>query len=308
MAIFFGCAVLLFFAGSARYLLPMAAPMAMLASNLRPRWLAMGFGLQMALSLGLATVNYQHWDAYRAYAARLGPVMENHRVWVDDEWGLRHYLMDAGALPLRQTERLRADDLIVSSQLSHAVEVHARLAPAAPTLEIRPSIPLRLIGLETHSGYSSAALDRLWPFGMSTGVIDRVETSRVVERHAAVEYVRMDAPEARDQIISGIWPDDHWMSDSGVMIVKSPAVATPLEVSFYIPDNAPARKVTLLMDGREVGALKVSAPGPGQLTSSIPLLPAESTALVEVRVDRTFQVPPDARNLGMVLVSVGFRP
>jgi hypothetical protein len=307
MVIFFGCSLVIFFAGSARYLLPMAAPLAILASGLRPRWLAIGFGLQMALSLGLAAMNYQHWDAYRSYAASLGPAIGNHRVWVDDEWGLRHYLMDAGAQPLRQTDRLRADDIIVSGQLSHAVEVHARLAPAAPTLEIRPSIPLRLIGLETHSGYSSAAMDHLWPFGMSAGVIDRVRTSRVVERHPAVEYITLGTPNAQDQIVSGIWPDDRWMSASGVVMVKSPAVATPLRVSFYIPENAPARRVTLLLDGQEVGSMRVSGPGPGELTSSAPLHPAESTALVEIRVDRTFRAPPDARDLGMVVLGVGFR-
>jgi hypothetical protein len=215
--------------------------------------------------------------------------------------------MDAGAQPLRQTDRLRADDIIVSGQLSHAVEVHARLAPAAPTLEIRPSIPLRLIGLETHSGYSSAAMDHLWPFGMSAGVIDRVRTSRVVERHPAVEYITLGTPNAQDQIVSGIWPDDRWMSASGVVMVKSPAVATPLRVSFYIPENAPARRVTLLLDGQEVGSMRVSGPGPGELTSSAPLHPAESTALVEIRVDRTFRAPPDARDLGMVVLGVGFR-
>ena len=61
----------MFFAGSARYLLPMAAPVALLASRLRPRWLAAGFAAQMALGLGLAVVNYQHWDGYRRFAATL---------------------------------------------------------------------------------------------------------------------------------------------------------------------------------------------------------------------------------------------
>ena len=37
IAIFFAGAVVIFFAGSARYLLPMAAPVALLASRLRPR-------------------------------------------------------------------------------------------------------------------------------------------------------------------------------------------------------------------------------------------------------------------------------
>jgi hypothetical protein len=307
IAIFFACSLVIFFAGSARYLLPMAAPMAMLASGLRPRWLAIGFALQMMLSLGLAAMNYQHWNAYRVYAAALAPAIENHRVWVDDEWGLRHYMQDQGALPLRQAERLRSGDIIVSSQLSHAVEVTARLAPAAPTLEIRPAIPLRIIGLESHSGYSSAAPDRLWPFGFSAGVIDRVRTSRVVERHPALEYVTMTAPEARDQIVSGIWPDDHWMSASGVVMVKSPPAAMPLEVSFYVPHNAPAHRVTLLLDGQEVCATALTAPGPGRLTSPAPLRPDGPTAMIEIRVDRTFRAPPDERDLGMILLGVGFR-
>ena len=307
IAIFFASALVIFFAGSARYLLPMAAPMAMLATALPRRWLAIGFGLQMALSLGLAVMNYQHWDAYRVYAASLGPAIENHRVWVDDEWGLRHYMEERGALPLRTAQRLRADDIIVSSQLSHAVEPTALLAPAAPTLEIRPAIPLRIIGLESHSGYSSAALDRLWPFGMSAGVIDRVRTSRVVERHPTLSYVDMKAPEAKDQIVSGIWPDDHWMTASGVVIVKSPAVAMTLGVSFYIPDNAPARHISLLLDDREVCATAMAAPGPGQLNCPAPIAPAGPTAMIEVRVDKTFRVPPDERDLGMVLLGVGFR-
>jgi len=252
-------------------------------------------------------MNYQHWNAYRVYAASLDRVIENHRVWVDDEWGLRHYMEERGALPLTKAQRLRAGDIVVSSQLSHAVEPTALLAAAAPTLEIRPAIPLRTIGLESHSGYSSAALDRLWPFGLSAGVIDRVRTSRVVERHPTLSYVDMKAPEAKDQIVSGIWPDDHWMSASGVVIVKSPPAARPLTVSFYIPENAPARHIALRLDDREVCATTVAASGPGQLTCPSPIQPAGATAMVEIRVDNTFRVPPDERDLGMVLLAVGFK-
>jgi len=305
--IFFVSALVIFFAGSARYLLPMAAPMAMLAGALPRRWVVAGFAVQMALSLGLAVMNYQHWDAYRVYAASLAPVIENHRVWVDDEWGLRHYMQEQGALPLQKSQRLRAGDIIVSSQLSHAVEPTTLLAPAAPTLEIRPAIPLRLIGLESRSGYSSAALDRLWPFGIGASVIDRVRTSRVVERHPTLTYVDLKAPEAKEQIVSGIWPDDHWMSASGVVIVKSPPTAMPLTVSFYVPDNAPARHIGLLLDDREICTTTVAAPGPGQLTCPAPIVPVGPTGMIEVRVDKTFRVPPDERDLGIVLLGVGFK-
>ena len=45
-------ALAIFFAGSARYLLPMAAPIALLASRQQARWLALGFALQLTLGLG----------------------------------------------------------------------------------------------------------------------------------------------------------------------------------------------------------------------------------------------------------------
>jgi len=310
IGIFFACALVVFFAGSARYLLPMAAPVAILAAGLRPRWLALGFGLQMALSLGLAVINYQHWDAYRAYAASLGPVIENHRVWVDDEWGLRHYMQDRGALPLQKTTRLRAGDIIVSSQLSHAVEVSARLAPAAPTLEIRPAIPLRIIGLESHSGFSSAALDRLWPFGFSSGVIDRVRADRVVERHPTLCYFAMNAAEAADHIVSGIYDLENnnfrWMSGSAVVTLKSPSTAARLQVEFRIPEHSPARRVTLLLDGRLVASQAYTGPGAYTLASA-PVLPAGAEAMVQIEVDKTFSAPPDVRELGIVVLGVGFR-
>lgn len=307
IVIFFGSALVIFFAGSARYLLPMAAPMAMLAAALPRRWVTAGFVLQMTLSLGLAVMNYQHWSAYRVYAASLDKVIENHRVWVDDEWGLRHYLFERGAQPLQKTTKLRADDIIVSGQLSHAVEPTVLLATAAPTTEIRPAIPLRLIGLETHSGYSSAALDRLWPFGLSAGVIDRVRTSRVVERHPTTSYVDLKVAGAKDQIVSGIWSDDHWMSASGVVIVKSPEASATLTVDFYVPDNALARHIAVLLDDREICATTVSAPGPGKLSCPAPVALAGPTAMVEVRVDKTFRVPPDERDLGIILLGVGLK-
>jgi hypothetical protein len=310
IAIFFACSLVVFFAGSARYLLPMAAPMAMLAAGLRPRWLALGFALQMALSLGLAMMNYQHWDAYRTYAASLGPVLENHRVWVDDEWGLRHYLQEQGALPLRESQRLRADDIIVSSQLSHAVKVSARLAPAAPTLEIRPSIPLRIIGLESHSGYSSAAPDRLWPFGVSAGVIDRVRTDRVVERHPTLSYLPMNAAEAGGHIVSGIYDLEdssfRWMSRAGVVTLKGPPSAAPLIAVFRIPEHAPGRRVTLLLDGQPVASETYAAPGVYTLESR-PVQPTAAEVLVQIEIDKTFTAPPDLRDLGIVLLGVGFK-
>jgi len=306
IGIFFSGVLAVFFAGSARYLLPIAPPVALLASRLKPKWLAIGFAAQMTLGLGLAVANYQHWDGYRKVAAELRERAQRQRVWVDDEWGLRHYMQSEGALPLTKTQRLRVGDIVVSSELSHQVEVNAPVLPVMRTVEIRPALPLRLIGLETHSAYSTVSKG-VWPFGISSGPIDRVRVVEVGERHPTLEYLTMTDPAARDHVVAGVWLNDHWMSRDGIVVLKSPAVPTPLTVTFYIPDNAPARHVWLLLDGQEVASQTFSAPGKYDLASSGPVKPGGPTATVEIRVDRTFTAPPDIRDLGMVLIEVGFK-
>jgi hypothetical protein len=308
IAIFLAGAVVIFFAGSARYLLPIAAPVALLASRLPGKWLAGAFAAQLALSLGFAAVNYQHWDACRRFAAQLRQPTAGHRVWVDGELGLRFYLEADHALPLRRTQKLRAGDIVVSSELTHAV------APAAPVstiarMVIQPAIPLRLIGLESQSGYSDASRG-LWPFGMSAGVIDRLRADLVMERHPTREYLPMNAPEASEQIVSGIYQLEggayRWMGASASVILKAPEAASPLTVSFTIPATARARRITLLMDGTAVATQRY--PGSGTYTlEAKPLRPTGSTVNVEIQVDRTFSAPPDTRELGIVLSAVGFR-
>jgi hypothetical protein len=300
IATFFAGAVVIFFSGSARYLLPMAAPVAILASRLPVKWLAPAFALQLALALALAFVNYQHWDGYRTFAAELRAPSAGHRVWVDNDWGLRYYLEADHALPARKGQHVRPGDIIVSSELGHNVEFTAPLSPLAAA-GIESAIPLRLIGLNSNSGYSTVAEGYL-PFGVSTDPIDRVSARMVMERHPTLEYLTMDSPAATAQIVSGIFPNDRWMSQAGIVVLKTPAVPKKLRAEFYIPPNAPARRVTLLLDGREVASHTYPGPGPFTLTSAEPF----QGSTVEVRVDRTFTAPPDQRALGMILIGVGF--
>jgi len=309
IGIFFAGALAIFFAGSARYLLPMAAPVALLASRLRAKWLAVGFAAQLALSVGLAIVNYQHWAGYREFAESLGGATAGHRVWVDGEWGLRYYLESDGALPLRKTQQLRPGDIVVSSELGASVNPVAPFAPLR-TAEIRPGIPLRLIGLESHSGYSTVSKG-FWPFGISAGVIDRVRAVEVAERHPTLAYLPMNAPEAADQIVGGIYAlEDNryrWMSRAATVALKSPTNAVPLGATFTIPPQARARRVELLLDGREVVSQTYSAPGTYTLESP-PVRAAGAVAMVEIAIDQTFFAPPDSRELGIVLAGVGFGP
>ena len=166
---FFAGALVIFYAGSARYLLPIAAPVAILATrSCSTRILATGFALQMALSIALAIVNYQHWNAYRQFAAGMASQIAAHRTWINAEWGLRWYLESEGALPMPKDQPLQPGEIVVSSALA-SLPINAPVAPIAE-MEVRPSIPLRLIALDHRSGYSAGGI---LPFEISTGPIDR---------------------------------------------------------------------------------------------------------------------------------------
>ncbi len=174
IAICFASAVALFAEGSARYLLPLAAPVALLVSRLpfAPAY----FAVQIAISLLLATVNYQHWDADRQFARSLAKQAQQHRVWVNSEWGLRFYLEQEGALAVRENQQIPPGDLLVTSELGFPVPVlHGGSTPVLiAERDIRPTLPLRLIGIESASAYSSAQRG-FFPFGLSTGLIDRLQ-------------------------------------------------------------------------------------------------------------------------------------
>jgi hypothetical protein len=173
------------------------------------------------------------------------------------------------------------------------------------TLEISPAIPLRLIGLETHSGYSTASLG-FWPFGISSGVIDRMRAQVVGERHVTREYLKMDAPDSGEQIVSGVYPD-HWMARTAMVLLKNPTEPDGLSVEFYLPPQANARHVELLLDGKSVAQGNYSKHGVYTLASANPIQGAGATAEAEIEVDSTFFAPGDRRPLGVVLLGIGFR-
>jgi len=276
----------------------------LLASRLRPRWLALGFALQMILSIGLAIENYAHWAAYRALAPSVLKLANSKRVWVDGEWGLRYYSELGGALPLTKTQKLRPGDIVVSSALGHSVTV---TDPATTILQagIRSAVPLRIIGLETHSAFSDASAG-WWPFGISNGLIDRVTASTIGERHVTLEYLPMDSPEAREQIVSGVF-NDHWMGGNAIVALKSPASPRKLRFAFYLPNASPPRRVTLSLAGREVASQTYAEAGAYTLESA-PVKPEGAAGTVEIIVTPTFRAPGDARDLGVVVTAVGFVP
>lgn len=309
--LFYAGAMIIFFAGSARYLLPMALPVAILATRrLGTRMLGVGVAGGFALSLLLALVNYQHWDGYRQFARSLQREAETKRVWVNSEWGLQYYFESEGGLPLLIGKPVQPGDVVVTSKLGYPVPVsHPGATPAViASRTISSPIPLRLISLNARSGYSTIEKG-LRPFDLSSGPIDQVRAEILVERKPSLTDLPMNAPAAEQQIVSGLFALENnewrWTGKSAIILLKPPPEPLPLSATFYIPDNAPARQVTLELNGDIVASQTYAAPGKYTLTGPA-VSPAGDSVQATLSVDKTFSPQGDARELGFVLMRIGF--
>ena len=299
--VFFVCAVTVFFVGSARYLLPIAAPICILIAEAVPtRLAAAGFGLQLALSLGLAIVNYQHWNGYREFAANLARHTGARRVWINADWGFRWYLEDHGGLPLPKNQTIQSGEIVVTSRLANLPPPGVPLAPFADA-EISSGIPLRLMSLSGRSAYSVGANGSL-PFEISAGPIDRVSAEIAID--PKLSYLVPGTPDAASQIVSGL-SDDGWMGLEARVLLKVPPKPSPLEVALYLPENSPARHVRAMVNSETI--LDKELPNPGVFTFSAPITSTAKSVIVALVVDKTFSVPGDARTLGLVVKGIGFR-
>ena len=311
LLIFFAASLILFFAGSARYLLPLSLPLAILVSQrLSARWLALGFAAQLTLGLLLAIVNYQHWDGYRQFARSLRPLAETSRVWINGEWGLRFYLESEGALPLLQGQALHPGETVVTSALAFPLKPLTGGGTLAPIAEktISSAIPLRLVALNGRSAYSTT-LFGLRPFDISTQPIDRLQAARLVEAKPTLESLRLGSPESSPQIVSGLYDIENgqwrWMGPQATLLLKAPSNPAAISISLYIPDQAPARRIAIAVNGQPV--LEKTLPGPGVYTLTTPVIaPTRPAASVSIAVDKTFSVPGDPRKLGIILTAAGF--
>jgi hypothetical protein len=171
--------------------------------------------------------------------------------------------------------------------------------------EITSSLPFRLIGLGSKSGYSTADAG-LRPFDISTKPIDRVRAQVVVERKPTQSYLTMNAPEAETQIVSGLFGAEErswrWMGEKAVILLKPPMQPQPLHLTFNIPGVAPARRVTVALDGAVLEDKTYDKPGGYTLTTK-----PVSGGTVTISVDKTFSTAGDQRQLGMIVSELGFR-
>jgi hypothetical protein len=310
--IFFAGAVVVFFAGSARYLLPIALPVAILATRRAGlRWLQVAIGCELVLSLSLAIVNYRHWDGYRQFARALAHNAETKRLWINGEWGVRYYLESEGGLPLLQGQTVHPAEMVVSSSLGYPIAATAGGAVLAPLVErtVTPAIPLRLVALQGKSAYSTTMVG-LRPFDISRAAIDELRAEVVIERKPVLSDLRMNAPEAEQQIVSGVYQLENgewrWMGKTAVILLKPPTIPGPLVVRFFIPDAAPAREVRISLNDQVVATQ--NCPGPGSYeVAKLQNEPKGDSATITISVDKTISSQSDKRELGIILTEVGFR-
>jgi hypothetical protein len=150
----------------------------------------------------------------------------------------------------------------------------------------------------------------LRPFDITHAPIDQLSAELMIERKPALTDLPMNAPEAEQQIVSGVYQLENgqwrWMSQTATILLKAPAQPTPLTVHFSIPPASPARQVALALNDRTIASQTYTAPGTYSLSSS-PLKPDGDTAKLTITVDKTFSVPGDNRQLGVILTEAGFR-
>ena len=297
IGVFFAGALMIFFAGAARYLLPLALPVCILASRSRFVWPAIA--VQAALGLGLALVNYQHWNGYRDIARE---VPKARRVFVNGEWGIRHYLEEAGATALINGQQFHSGDVVVSTAYAPKID-----APSAKVFEreITSALPLRIMYLGGGSAFSTVGAG-LWPVSFSREPMDRVRAETIIEVQPTLPYVKIKTPEAAAHIVAGVDNSDGWTLDkSAAIALMRPAGSAVLRATFYIPESGVGREVALALDGARVAAKRYGETGIFTLESAR-LDGARGRVVVTISTDKPLRVSGDNRALGVVLTEIGF--
>lgn len=303
-ALFFVAALVLFFAGSARYLLPLALPVAILVANrLGARLLTAAIAFQFLLGGALAYTNYQHWQGYKDFVATHAAQIRAKRTWINGEWGLRYYAELLGGVPLTQGQRVQPGDLVLSSKLAFPIPYTTGGGTLVSLAEqpLTTTLPLRLIGLDAKSAWSTAALG-LRPFDVTTQPVDIVRLDALFERTPELSYLPMAAPQAESQILGGLYHLEEgkyrWASQRAELLLKASTGA--VEVSIYVPDASPAREFRLYLDGKLLATEKLAKPGLYTLRGD------GSGSQLVIEADKSFLAPGDSRELSFILQGAGF--
>ncbi len=301
--IYFAASVVLFFAGAARYVLPLAPPLAILAAERLGRWrLGAAILAQAALAFALAYAAMHHWQGYKDIAAK---VETGSRTYVAGEWSLRYYLEKRGARPVMAGERIGPESVIVRSELGFPVHysIGGGRAETIASYEIRPVLPFQLMGLHARSAWMTCAFG-LRPFDWSRQPLDRITVTRVAPVPLERSDLPMNAPDADAYIVSGVYGLEdgryRWMARRAEFVLKPRRGV--LAVSLFMPDASPARQLTVTANGAEILRARLQ---PGMQTlRSAPLPEAKGRMEIVLEADRSFRPAGDARELSLILESL----
>ena len=307
--IYFAAALGLFFAGSARYLLPLAAPLAILLSRLPfPRVLSFAVVGNMAVSLALASANYQHWGAYRSIAKELEMQIKDKRVWVNNDW-LRHYFEANGALPILESQSVLPGEIVVSGKLGYPVpfSTGGGMRVAIREWKVKPSLPFQLIGLDARSGYSTVEKG-FESFGFAVEKpVDIVTAETIVAKNAEFSYINMGSLESESQIAGGFYHIEdgrwRWMSGKGTVLLKREESQNELAVKYALPGTLPGRIIELFINGHSFHKVTLAGPGGGEIKAHLPPFTTPQIS-VSVAIDKVFTPVNDQRKLGLIVESI----
>jgi 4-amino-4-deoxy-L-arabinose transferase-like glycosyltransferase len=301
--IYFAASVVLFFAGAARYLLPVAPPLAILAAErLSRRRMVAAVLAQAVLAFALAYAAMHHWQGYKDIA---GKVELAGKTYVAGEWSLRYYLEKRGARPVMAGERIGPDSVIVRSELGFPVpySTGGGRAETVASYDIRPVLPLQLMGLHARSAWMTCAFG-LRPFDWSRQPLDRVTVTRVVAVPLERSDLPMNAADADTYILGGVYGLEdgryRWMARRAEFVLK-PRQGS-LVLSLFVPEASPARQLTVRAGGAEVLRARLQ---PGMQTLRTAPLPAAANRLeIVLEADASFRPAGDARELSLILESI----
>lgn len=221
--LYFGFALLVFFAGASRYLLPLTAPMAILfVLQFGERRSKMALAVAAAVFLGM-NVSFAAYEFSRVYADV--PPPPGKTFLVNGEWGFRYYMLQRGGRMIETSSVAWPGEWIVSSQLSLAGDYDSQAEESASFVRARDlwvRTPLRLIDKHAHSGFSAAS-SGLLPFSFASGPLDRVtyrRTSLFLDAPASWHPTELDG-----RLV--------YLAPPGAVRVTMPANAKELRFALY---------------------------------------------------------------------------
>jgi hypothetical protein len=312
---FFVAAIAVFYAGSARYLLPIAPALGVIVANMRVSraLLTIGLAANFTLGLGLAAAERRDANAYREIAKQAAVLAKGRRVWSNAEWGLRYYLgAFAGGDSLLMQQNIPSGSMIVESSLAATIpyRVEGSRRDLLSTEIETAALPFRTIGPGSHTGYSSSEFGVL-PFGILPGSVDRVTIREVGRPQPTLSYLKMDDPAADEHLLGGFYPSDgaewRWMGPEAAALLKASDQPSEFVMRFHIPENAPARHVEIEINGDRAVSQDYQATGGYELRTPVHVAPGAPVRVV-LRASPSFTPPGDGRDLAIVVIGFGFEP